>query len=239
MDINQTGAAPLYYFIQEQLKNRILDGTYKPGSRIPAEPELRDMFNVSRITVRRAVEELCKEGLLEKKHGKGTYVRAGKIKRKMEHLMSFSQACKISNMTASSMIIGKSIVSASQIPGEETLDFETYVYTQRIRLADGEPVMLENNYYPSPKYDFLINEDLSGSLYQLLENQYHISVTSSSNSYLDIVRADAAAAALLKVSKGDPLFFLHTEIFDSEGQLIHIGHQYINADRYRFYLNDN
>lgn len=239
MDMNQTGAAPLYYFVQEQLKARIQDGTYKPGSQIPAEPELRAMFNVSRITVRRAVEELCKEGLLEKKHGKGTFVRAGKIKRKMEHLMSFSQACKISGMTASSIVIGKSIVHASEISEEKDFGFQSYVFTQRIRLADGEPVMFENNYYPSPKYDFLIGEDLSASLYQLLESKYGIHVTSSTNSYLDIVRADAASAALLKVSKGDPLFFLHTEIYDSEGELIHIGHQYINADRYRFYLNDN
>lgn len=239
MELKQTGASPLYYLLEEQIRADIKNGIYKPGSRIPAEPELREMYNVSRITVRRAVEELCKEGLLEKKHGKGTYVRTQKINRKIEHLQSFSEACKASNMVSSSLITGKNRIPVSALELEKDFGCDSFIYTQRIRMADNEPVMCENNYFPSPKYDFLLNEDLSGSLYQLLDQKYDIKVTGSANSYLDIVRADAAIASLMKISKGDPLFYLNTEIYDEKGELIHIGHQYINGERYRFYLSDN
>ena len=114
----------------------------------------------------------------------------------------------------------------------------TAVYTQRINLADGFPIMCENNLFPYPKYSFLLDETLDGSLYQLLAENYHIIVSSSSNSYLDIVRASGDLSKVLNVPNGEPLFFLYTEIHDSEGQLVHIGKQYIVGDQYRFYLED-
>lgn len=68
------------------------NGTYKPGEKIPTEPELADLYHVSRITVRRTVEELCTQGYLIKHQGKGTFVKSPMIFRKFESQknMSFS-----------------------------------------------------------------------------------------------------------------------------------------------------
>ena len=77
--------------ITSQIKN----GTYKPGEKIPTEPELAELYQVSRITVRRTVEELCTQGYLIKHQGKGTFVKSPMIFRKFESQknMSFSESC--------------------------------------------------------------------------------------------------------------------------------------------------
>ena len=228
--------APLYYQVKEYIKEDIENGTFRPGERIPAEPELLEQYQVSRITVRRAVEELCKEGLLEKRRGTGTFVRSHRITRKIENLMSFTDSCLASGMTASSRILHREYVPASSLDEEALKNEERVLYIRRLRLANEEPVMVENNYFPGERFAFLKEAELTGSLYRLLEEEHDIRVRGSRNSYLDIIRADQELASLLRVNAGDPLFYLHTEIYDEEGQLVHVGRQYINSERYRFYL---
>ena len=67
-------AVPLYQQVKEDIKAAIEQGKYKPKEKIPTEPELSAEYSVSRITVRRAVEELCSEGYLVKMQGRGTFV---------------------------------------------------------------------------------------------------------------------------------------------------------------------
>ena len=74
---------PLYQQIKEDIKSAIERGKYKPQEQIPTEPELSAEYSVSRVTVRRAVEELCSEGYLVKMQGRGTFVSTPRIHRKM------------------------------------------------------------------------------------------------------------------------------------------------------------
>ncbi|MCA3930308.1 GntR family transcriptional regulator, partial [Burkholderia sp.] len=85
-------AAPLYVQIKDTLRARILDGTYAPHSRMPSEHELCAMFDVSRITVRQALGDLQKEGLLFKLHGKGTFVSKPKAFQNVTSLQGFAEA---------------------------------------------------------------------------------------------------------------------------------------------------
>ena len=86
---------PMYFQIYMQLKEQIQSGCYKPGDQIPTEIQLSELYQVSRITVRRTIEELCVQGVLVKRQGKGTFVEAPRIYRKIENdnNMSFSAAC--------------------------------------------------------------------------------------------------------------------------------------------------
>ena len=89
-----SNVVPLYQQIKEDIKAAIERGKYKPNEKIPAEPELSAEYSVSRITVRRAVEELCNEGYLVKMQGRGTFVSTPRIHRKMtggNKMESFSQ----------------------------------------------------------------------------------------------------------------------------------------------------
>lgn len=79
MRLNEGSLTPLYQQLMEDIKYAIEDGKYQPEEKIPSEPELSELYSVSRITVRRAVDELCAQGYLVKKQGKGTFVGRAKL----------------------------------------------------------------------------------------------------------------------------------------------------------------
>lgn len=231
---------PLYKQLKEELKNSIKKGILIRGKKIPSETELSEIYKVSRITIRKAIEELVKEGLLLKKQGKGTFVQQNKIQRKINNLLSFTKSCEINGMTPSSIVTKKKILAPTeeQIKEMGLKKNEKILYIQRIRLADGFPIMCENNYFLYPKFDFLISEPLNTSLYSLLKDKYDIKVDSSTNSYIDIVLAGSDIAPLMQLSNGEPLFFLYTQVYDDQKKLIHIGKQFINSEYYQFHLNN-
>lgn len=240
MDLDRNSTTSLFAQIEANLKSNIENGIYKAGKKLPTEIELMETFNVSRITIRRAVENLTKEGLLEKKQGKGTFVKEKKITRKISHTISFSDACYQSGLTPSSVLISRDILNVSSLNLDEKDIFndDKVIYTKRIRMADNQPVIFENNYFPYSRFSFLMNEPMTGSLYNLLKDKYSIKIGSPKKSYIDITTAYYEQAKFLNVTSGEPLFLLSTEIYDTDGNLIHLGKQYIVGSRYRFYLDD-
>lgn len=241
MKLNSEQAVPLYRQLKNDLLHEIVSGSWKPGQKIPTEAELSRQYHVSRITVRRAIEELCMENYLSKHQGKGTFVRYHKIQRKLIHtLMSFSRSCKSNGMTCETKCLSKKRILLDQETADEMGWFpgDEVIYTQRLRHADGVPIMLENNYFPGDRFAFLLEEPLDESLFDLLSGKYHIQVTSSRESYVDVVRANGAIAKQLQIPIGEPLFFLFTKNYDQNGRLVHMGKQYILGERYRFYLDD-
>ena len=211
MKLDSGNEMPLYQQLKEEIKGKITDNTFPYGSKIPTETELSEMFQVSRITVRRAIQELCQENYLVKKQGKGTFVKHAKVARKIKYLLGFSKSCEANGHA---------------------------VCIERINLADGVPIMYETNLFPYQKFAFLLEEPLDGSLFELLEKKCHTIVSYSNNSYLDLARASGRIAKELRVPNREPLFFLYSEGYDSNNELVYIGKDYVLADQYRFYLDD-
>ena len=139
---------PLYQQIKDDIKSAIEHGKYKPKEQIPTEPELSAEYSVSRVTVRRAVEELCSEGYLVKQQGRGTFVSAPRIHRKFSvsnQVVSFTKTCREYGMLAGAKVAERKIVPVREDEkafwgcGDDAL----LLYIQRIRTADGQPVFLE------------------------------------------------------------------------------------------------
>lgn len=107
MKLDKESTVSLYMQLMHVIKEQIHNGTYLEGEQIPTEGELSKMYNISRITIRRAIEELCQQGYLKKIQGKGTFVEAPKIYRKLEqdNNISFTEACKLNGCTSSSHVI--------------------------------------------------------------------------------------------------------------------------------------
>ena len=211
---------PLYLQVKERIRSSIAAREYRNGEKLPTEMELCQQYQVSRITVRKAVEELCQEGFLVKKQGKGTFVKQKKIHRKMEHLLSFSQACASNGMEPSADVLKKEAVRLEAWVAEEFglkpgMDM---VKIRRLRKADGVPIMLENNYYPYDAFQSLLQEDLEGSLYRLLEEKYQVIVESARDTYLDVVKADTEQSGLLEIGHGEPLYCMKMKVYDKAGR---------------------
>jgi DNA-binding GntR family transcriptional regulator len=240
----QDSINPLYQQLADIIRNSIISGELKYGDKIPTEVELSEKYNVSRITVRAAITQLVDWGFLIKKQGKGTFVSKPKVQRKIEYLSSFTAACEASGLKVTNEVIKREIVEPEMEDKKdlELDDDDKLIYIQRLRLAGGEPLMLENNYFSCKRFNFLLTEDLSGSLYELLRKKYNVNPSDSPNSgsdrtTIEIAKAMDEEVTLLKVQNGEPLFYIKTVIYDDENRPVHIGKQYVIGERYKFVIS--
>ncbi len=228
---------PLYKQLKEIIKSKIRDGEYKENEKIPPEPELTEAYSVSRITVRRAIQDLVKEGYLIKKQGKGTYVSQHKVFRKIEYVIGFSESCLANGFTPTSELLERKIIPAtSELAQKLQINIgDEVIYTQRKRMADGTPILLENNYFDKKRFDSLLTADLTGSLYQVLAKQDILAINPGETT-LEMVIADDQLAKVMEVGIGTPFFYVNTLINDQNQQPIHLGHQYYLGEVYKFSL---
>ena len=235
-------SAPLYQQIFEEIKGAIETGDYAPKERIPSEPELSERYGVSRITVRRAVEELCAEGYLVKQQGRGTFVSTPHINRRLLQYAaarSFTDVCRDSNMKPGALVLNRLIVPARS---EEAKFFgldesALLLYVQRIRTADEQPIFEENVFVPYEGCQELLNVDLEDmSLFDIIAEVTGRRPTKTPRRTVEAVRATQEQASRLAISAGDPLLFLNVCFADDEDNPVCIGRQYYVGSRYRFVL---
>lgn len=204
--LDEGSSTPLYAQLRELLKSQIEDGSFAPGERIPSEDKLNGLYGVSRITIRRALQELADDGYLVKCPGKGTYVgeripgmrRPAKIRAKFTQnndVQSFTEACASNSQSA-----GAHLVSLEEVEGlEEERDFFGFgsegrllrlVRLVRIRTADRTPIMIEENYFPVGTYGFLLDADYEDtSLYDIVVANGHGEPTLNEPCDLDLEKA--------------------------------------------------
>lgn len=226
------GASPLYRQLMQRIRADIASGVYPVHSRIPSEAELMKTYQVSRVTVRKAMAELTREGLLHRMQGKGTFVCVPRIQRSLRDITSFHEACRVMGCTPGTRVISAQIVPAQDDVREAlTLTGDEVVEIIRLRTADGDPVMLETNRFPMT-YASLLDAKLTGSLYHLLSLQ---GVEAESGMHeISLCYATAQQAKLLDVETGAALLRLDQVIYDQHGAPLHTSHQVIRGDRFTF-----
>ncbi len=226
-------ASPLYHQLMQRLRDDVGRGVYPVGSRIPTEHELEGLYQVSRVTVRRALAELTAEGLLERKQGKGTFVAAPKFSQNLRSIHSFHEACLQNGMKAGTRLIHLQEIAADARdqadlklnPGDRVLE------TFRVRMADGVPVVLEKNHF-SLAYAYLRECNLNGSLYSVLR-EYGVEAAQATHD-ISLTTATAEQARWLEVEPGTPLLHLRELVFDQRGRPLHNSRQWIRGDRFEF-----
>ena len=214
--LQSDSSSPLYHQLMQRLLEDIERGTYPVGSRIPPEHQLEELYKVSRVTVRRALAELTADGLLEKKQGKGTFVSTPRISQDLKSIHSFHDACKQNGFQGSTTVVYVREKEADTADIEE-LNLRTgdrVLETLRICSADGVPVVLERNHF-SMAYSYLENENLSGSLYNVLRD-YGIEPRQATHD-ISMAYATENQAKMLDVEPGAPLMRLHEVVYDQKG----------------------
>ncbi len=231
--LQSESSSPLYHQLMQRLLEDIERGTYPVGSRIPPEHQLEELYKVSRVTVRRALAELTADGLLEKKQGKGTFVSTPRISQDLKSIHSFHDACKQNGFQGGTTVVHVRETEADAADIEE-LNLRTgdrVLETLRICTADGVPVVLEKNHF-SMAYSYLENENLSGSLYNVLRD-YGIEPRQATHD-ISMAFATESQAKMLDVDPGAPLMRLHEVVYDQKGRPLHNSLQLIRGDRFVF-----
>ena len=232
-NLQNESSSPLYHQLMQRLAEDIEHGKYAVGSRIPPEHELEALYKVSRVTVRRALAELTAEGLLEKKQGKGTFVSTPRISQDLKSIHSFHDACKQNGFQGGTIVIHvkEEAADASDLAELELREGARILETLRVCTADGVPVVLEKNHF-SMAYSYLENENLSGSLYNVLR-EYGIEPRQASHD-ISMTYASEEQARLLDIETGAPLMRLHEVVYDQKGRPLHNSIQLIRGDRFVF-----
>jgi GntR family transcriptional regulator len=229
---------PLYAQIKEALRARILDGTYGPHSQMPSEHELCARFGVSRITVRQALGDLQKEGLVFRLHGKGTFVSKPKAFQNVTSLQGFAEAMssmgyEIANQLRSFRPVkaDRHLASRLRVPEGAPL-----VEIHRVRLLNREPISLELTWVDEAIGKRLANADLATrDIFSILENDCAIPLGHADVAIDAILAADDIVQAL-RVEPGSPVLRVERLTHDAAGQPIDYEYLYFRGDAFQYRL---
>lgn len=230
------GPMPLYQQLKQRLRMEIAHGEYKPGDRLPAEPELIQQFGVSRITVRQALSDLAAEGLVIRRHGKGTYVTERRIHHDLVRLTDFVEDMELAGLAPSSRVvefiheIAPAHVAAALIlpPGAEV------VRVDRLRLANDEPIACDTAWLPL-RYGALLSEsDLAAAtIIHVLEDRFNIPIERGSFSFT-AAAASLLCAQALHVEPGSPLLVIDRVSYTRDDEPVYIQRRYYRIDRVQY-----
>lgn len=229
---------PLYAQIKDALRARILDGTYAPHSQMPSEHELCAMFDVSRITVRQALGDLQKEGLLFKLHGKGTFVSKPKAFQNVTSLQGFAEAMSSMGYEIVNQLRSFRIVKAERHVAEKLNLPEGTPVTEihRIRLLNREPVSLELTWVPEAFGKRLANADLATrDIFLILENDCGVPL-GHADVAIDAILADDDIVDALRVEEGSPVLRIERLTHDASGTPIDYEYLYFRGDAFQYRL---
>lgn len=173
--IDTNNPVPYHLQIKDILAKEIVNGTYK--ERIPSERDLMDRFSVSRTTIREAISHLVSEGVLERIHGKGTFIsQKPPVHEWLDSLNSLTETVKKMGMVPGSKLLHSGMVKKDRFISE-ILNVEQYFTIERLRTADATPIAIERHYYRREIGKRLVEYDLaSTTIYDLLEQDLGIEI---------------------------------------------------------------
>jgi GntR family transcriptional regulator len=222
--------------IEDWLAGAIATGRFAPGDKLPAEQDLAAWFGVSRMTLRHALGELARRGLVTRSVGRGggTFVAEPKLEQDLTTLAGFSEQLRRHGMTPGARVLaatehpaGPATAAALEI-GEE----DSVYGVRRIRLADGRPIVLGHSLFPAAAFPDMLRCRLDGSLYELLEVRYG-QRPHHARERLEPVTASVREAEALEVEEGAPLMLVERTAYSRSGQPLEFARDLFRGDRTR------
>lgn len=210
-----------YIQIADEIRDRITRGDYSPDQAIPDEMSLAKEFGCSRMTMKKALEVLVFEGLLYRKRGHGTFILQSPLQQDQVNVLS-GETIGLTASAKGRQVTSQVIAFHVAFPDPEvakhlSIDQETPVYhIQRLRFIDGEPYVMERTYMPSPLITGLNEEVLQGSVYQHIQENLGLTISSSHK----MIRADKPHELdrkYLDCAPDDPILEVEQVVYLSNG----------------------
>lgn len=228
-DLNDN--TPLYMQVARKLMQDLRDGRYQVDQALPSERVLSEQLDVSRVTARKAIDQLVEQGLVVRKRGSGNYV-APRIEQPLSNLSSFSEQLQQRGYKPSSQWLKRAVVMAS---AEEQMTLGLSPNTrvarlERLRLADDVVMAYEVSTLPAsvlPK-----PEAVGSSLYEYLNRSGHQPVRALQ--HIRAMNASGILAEQLGVPEGQAVLFITRVGYLETGQAVELTHSYCRSDHYDF-----
>lgn len=231
---------PLYEKIRESVRADILSGTLRHHERIPSEKEFMSIFGVSRITVRQALGDLERDGMIFRIPGKGSYVAKPKEKptQELARLQGFAEAMEQQGYSARNRVVGLATLPASEEIAERLRVFVGAPVTEirRVRYLDESPISFDITYVKADYGDRLAREDLAGrDIFLILEKDYGIPL-GHADQCIQSLAADEVMANYLEVEVGSPVLYIERLAYTRSGEPLEFDYVYYRGDSFRYRL---
>jgi GntR family transcriptional regulator len=234
----ELGPIPLHHQVYLDLRSALDANEWRAGDRLPTERDLASRYGCSLITIRRALGELVREGRLERTRGRGTFVLHPRIDRDFAGELSFTEEMQRRGLDPETRLLGARPESAGEAVAT-ALGLELgspTLYLERLRVAGGEPLLLEQVHLPAERFPGLLASDLEhGSLYDLLTDRYGVRIAKA-REFMEPVLLRAREARLLDRKPGSPALLIEGIASTAEGTPVEFGRTFVRGDRTRYYV---
>ena len=234
-DLGGAGDLPAYMRITYWLERLIVARTLKPGDKLPSEVEIATALGVSRMTLRQALGSIEAKGLIDRRRGRfgGNFIAAPRIEFDHANLPGFTEQMRRIHVEAGSQVLRATtrrptadVRLALQLRrGDQVHEI------MRARTANGEPILLEEAYFPAIVFPGLLSRTLTGSLYAVLHDYGAPPV--SADEQIEAVRANGQQSEILGVEAGDPLLLITRTAASAAGVPVEFARDFYRSDRTR------
>lgn len=229
---------PLYAQLRDALRADILSGRLRVHDKLPSEHELVQAHGVSRITVRQALADLQREGLITRLQGKGAYVSAPHTTQPLQRLEGLGEALSAQGQAVHSQRLSmKRVKASSDVAKALELAPASQVYLLRtLRYVGRLPMSLNESHFPLPLGERMVRLDMSGrDVIEVLERELGLRVAQA---HMDIgaVAMPSTAAKWLQTAVGEPALRVHRVLLDAEGRPLQVETATHRADRFSYRL---
>lgn len=229
--VNRDNPLPLYVQVAEYWREQILSGRIQPGAQLPTEGDLTNMHGVSRITIKQAMASLARQGLVQTRQGKGTFVIPAKVQWDLGKLSSFSEDMQARHLRPGSRLLRRELVTECPLLQGKG---DWFICIERLRLADDEPMAIETVWVPHDLCPELLEQNLEGvSIYRLFEERFGLKLARA-DQYLEASAADLKEAELLGIKENSPVLRLERITYLASGRPCEATWSVYRGDRYRF-----
>lgn len=227
---------PLYYKIEKNILESIQRETFKPGEQLPSEAEIAQKYQVSRITAKRALDDLVSQGWAYRQQGRGTFVSQARIKE-MSGFRSFTEDIFSKGLKPSSKVIRFEEQPAEEFIAKQLgIKVGDPVYVlQRIRLADDQPVAFETAYLPEYLFPNMLGYDLNQSLFSVLREHYHTNPVWA-DAEIQASSATNEIAQALGMRVGEPVLIANRLTYSETYEIVEYVVSVYCGSRFTFYI---
>lgn len=223
---------PIHVQLENLIRDKIAQGEFQVGSPLPSERRLAEIYGISRLTVRAALQNLQKEGLVTAQHGKGYFVQNSKIRINFSVLMGFGAQLKEQGVLHSSRVLeAQKILSGYELSKAFCVSQGTPLFhLTRVRLANGHPIMVDDTFFP---YDLIPNVEeydfSTTSFYETLDRNGVF--LEQAQQFLSVFTLYGECASVLELPDASPVFRINHRVYDPTGKLVDYTFSYVNPAR--------
>lgn len=233
--IDRSSPVPLYHQLVHGIESSITDGRLPPGTMLDNELQLAKDLHLSRPTVRKAMDELVRSGLLVRKRGVGTQVVASEVRRPVRLTSLYDDLLADQGKPTTELLELSEVPAGKDVAARlNAAEAEPVYYVKRLRLRNGAPLALMENWIPTSIATLTESELTTRGLYEILRGQgVNIRVA---HQKIGAAVADAQQAQLLQTTQGSALVTMSRTATDDVGRRVETGRHVYRADSYSFEL---